>query len=294
MKIGNAPCSWGVEFADDPRNPDWESVLDECAAAGFEGIDLGPVGFLPEDPGALRDALAARHLRLSSAVVFRPFHDPGAEAECRDATVRTCKNLGALGAEQLVLIDSIAPERARTLGRPDVAPVLDAEGWSRFCQFIEEAALIGSEEYGLTVSIHAHAGGYCDFEEEHDRLLSEIDADTLKVCIDTAHATLAGMDLLALTRKYADRIAHVHLKDIDPVKKAAVVRNGTEFYTACADSMFCQIGKGEVDFRAFRKLLEEIDYGGWCTVEQDCAPDATERKVEVARANRRFLRSAGF
>ena len=77
MKIGNAPCSWGVEFADDPRNPDWESVLDECAAAGFEGIDLGPVGFLPEDPGALKDALAARNLTLSSAVVFRPFHDPG-------------------------------------------------------------------------------------------------------------------------------------------------------------------------------------------------------------------------
>ena len=25
IKIGNAPCSWGVEFADDPRNPNWLS-----------------------------------------------------------------------------------------------------------------------------------------------------------------------------------------------------------------------------------------------------------------------------
>ena len=294
MKIGNAPCSWGVELADDPRNPDWESVLDECAAAGFEGIDLGPVGFLPEDPEALKEALAGRNLTLTSAVVFQPFHDPRAEADCRDATVRTCRSLSATGACQLVLIDSIAPERTRTLGRPDEAPELDAEGWSRFCRTIEEAARIGSEGYGLSVSIHAHAGGYCDFEEEHDHLLSEIDADTLKVCIDTAHATLAGMDPLALTRKYADRIAHVHLKDIDPVKKAAVVRDGIEFYAACADNMFCQMGKGEVDFRKFRKLLEEIDYDGWCTVEQDCAPDATESKVDIARANRHFLRSAGF
>ena len=56
MKIGNAPCSWGVEFAEDPRNPRWQSVLDECAGAGFEGIDLGPVGFFPEDSELLRDA----------------------------------------------------------------------------------------------------------------------------------------------------------------------------------------------------------------------------------------------
>ena len=294
LKIGNAPCSWGVEFADDPRNPSWESVLDECAAAGFEGIDLGPVGFFPEDPAELKDALTSRALTLTSGVVFRPFHDPGAEADCRDVTIRTCRILSALGAKELVLIDSIASKRSRTLGRPHKAPILDTRGWSDFHERIETAARIGSEDCGLTVSVHPHAGGYCDFEEELDRLLSEIDADTLKVCIDSGHATLAGMDPLALLRKYSDRIALVHLKDIDPIKKAAVVRDGTEFYTACADSLFCQMGKGDVDFRAFRNLLGGIGYVGWCTVEQDCAPNAHENKVEIACANRNFLRSAGF
>ena len=38
IRIGNAPCSWGVEFADDTRNPHWSRVLDECARAGFKGI----------------------------------------------------------------------------------------------------------------------------------------------------------------------------------------------------------------------------------------------------------------
>jgi inosose dehydratase len=42
IKIGNAPCSWGVEFADDARNPDWRRVLKENAGAGFTGIELGP------------------------------------------------------------------------------------------------------------------------------------------------------------------------------------------------------------------------------------------------------------
>lgn len=294
MKIGNAPCSWGVEFADAPRNPNWESVLDECAQAGFEGIDLGPIGFLPEDPSALKDALAKRNLTLSSAVVFRPFHDPLAEDDCLDGTIRTCKSLSALGAKQLVLIDSIASERTRTLGRPFNAPKLDSDGWKGFRSRIEKAARITSDEYGLTASIHSHAGGYCDFEEEHDRLLSEIDERLLKVCIDTAHTTLAGMNPLELTRKYRDRIAHVHLKDIDPLKKRNVVDEGIEFYTACADDLFCQMGKGEVDFAAFKALLVEIGYDGWCTVEQDCAPDAKISKVELARANREYLASAGF
>ncbi len=57
IRIGNAPCSWGVEFANDPRNPSWRTVLSECAQAGYKGIELGPVGFMPEDPVELSEAL---------------------------------------------------------------------------------------------------------------------------------------------------------------------------------------------------------------------------------------------
>ena len=44
IRIGNAPCSWGVEFANDPRNPDWRNVLRDCAQAGYKGIELGLEG----------------------------------------------------------------------------------------------------------------------------------------------------------------------------------------------------------------------------------------------------------
>ena len=64
IKIGNAPCSWGVEFADDPRNPSWRSVLSDCAEAGYKGIELGPVGFMPEDPIRLSEALDEFGLEL--------------------------------------------------------------------------------------------------------------------------------------------------------------------------------------------------------------------------------------
>ena len=76
IKIGNAPCSWGVEFADDPRNPPWRQVLQANADAGYTGIELGPVGFLPEDPAQLGDALDEFVQGLVGGVVFRAFQDP--------------------------------------------------------------------------------------------------------------------------------------------------------------------------------------------------------------------------
>ena len=114
IKIGNAPCSWGVEFPDDPRNPGWRTVLSECAAAGYKGIELGPVGFMPEDPAILADALAEFELELIGGVVFRAYHDPAAWENVLDGTHRTCKALVAHGAKHLVLIDSISPRRAPT------------------------------------------------------------------------------------------------------------------------------------------------------------------------------------
>ena len=45
---------------------------------------------------------------------------------------------------------------------------------------------------------------------------------------------------------------------------------------------------------SLKGLLDEIGYDGWCTVEQDCAPDAKISKVELARANREYLASVGI
>ena len=294
FRVGNAPCSWGVEFADDLRNPNWSSVLDECAAAGYDGIDLGPFGFLPEDPDILKDELDKRNLKLTSGVLFKPFHDSRKKADCFEAAHHTCKTLQALDAQQLVIIDSISPERVNTLGRPNDAPRLKNSDWKGFSNRIKETAKIANQEYGLTASIHSHAGGYCDFEDELRRLLEEVDNSLLKICIDTAHMTLAGMDPLKMVNEYHDRLAHIHLKDIDPIKKKLVVSEGIQFYTACADNLFCQMGEGEVEFNLLRQLLQRIEFDGWCTVEQDCAPDAKTSKVQVARANRAFLKSVGF
>ena len=294
IEIGNAPCSWGVEFAQDPRNPAWRDVLRDCAQAGYKGIELGPVGFMPEDPVELAEALAEHDLTLIGGVVFRAFHDPAQWDDVLDGAVRTCRALKAHGAQHLVLIDSISPRRAGTAGRADAAEQMDAAEWIAFRDRIAHVARMGTEEFGLTVGIHAHAAGFMDFEPELDRLLDEVDERILKICFDTGHHSYAGFDPVAFMERHMDRISYMHFKDIDPEVKADAVAKGTGFYEACGQGIFCNLGQGDVDFPRVRQLLLDHGFDGWCTVEQDCDPLLDPDTLGDATANRNYLKSIGF
>ena len=294
IKIGNAPCSWGVEFANDPRNPDWRHVLKENAEACFTGIELGPVGFMPEDPAILAEALAEYNQELIGGVIFRAFHDPDAWEDVMDGSIRTCKALAAHGATRLVIIDSISPRRAPTAGRADEAEQMDKAEWTAYRDRIAHIAKMGTEDYGLTVGIHAHAAGFMDFEPELERLLNEVDEKFLGICFDTGHHSYAGFDPVAFMKKHMSRINYMHFKDIDPKVKADVIAKRTGFYDACGQGIFCNLGDGDVDFPAVRQLLLDAGFDGWCTVEQDCDPTGDTSPIDDARLNRAYLQSIGF
>ena len=292
IKIGNAPCSWGVEFGDDPRNPPWTTVLDDARDAGYRGMELGPLGFLPEDPAALAAAMGERGLTLTAAVMFRPFHDPAKFDELVDVCHRTCRSLKALGADQLVLIDSIAEARVATAGRPEeAAPHPDFDDLVRRIRSVAELA---SGSYGMRVSMHAHAAGYVEFEDEVHRLMDAVPEDVLGLCVDTGHCAYARTDPVKLYRTYASRAPYLHAKDVDEAVRRRVVERRIGFYDACAMGLFCNLGDGVVDFPAFRDALAEEGYEGWLTVEQDCDPEAAAAPVDDARANASYLVSVGL
>ena len=294
IRIGNAPCSWGVEFANDPRNPTWRTVLSECAEAGYTGIELGPVGFMPEDPSELAEALDEFGLDLIGGVVFRAFHDPDAWDEVLDGAHRTCKALKAHGAEHFVLIDSISPRRAPTAGRAAEAEQMDSAEWAAYRDRIAAIARLGAEEYGLIPELHPHAGGFMDFEPEVEKILAEIDPADMKLCIDTGHCTYAGFDPVAFMRRHMERITYVHFKSTDPKVKADAIAKRTGFYDACGQGIFCNLADGEVDLPAVRQLLVDSNYSGWCTIEQDCDPTLNPDPLGDARKNREYLESIGF
>jgi inosose dehydratase len=294
IPIANAPCSWGVESADDPRNPPWQQVLDEARQAGYRGIELGPIGFLPEDPAILADALAARDLTLVAGVLFQPLHDRPRWPEVLDAAHRTGRSLRAHGARHFVIIDSIAVWRIATAGRPQEAERLSNDDWRSMMGRLTEVARLATEEYGLVASIHAHTAGCIEFKDEIDRALDDVSEDLLKLCVDTGHCVYAGYDPVAYYRAHAERTPYIHFKDISAAVKADAIARRTGFYDACAQGIFCNLGDGLVDFAALKLALDDTGFEGWGTVEQDREPLATHSVVPEATANSRYLEKVGI
>ena len=294
LSIGNAPCSWGVEFADDPRNPPWRRVLDEAKAAGYRGIELGPLGYMPEDPAILGPALAERGLTLIGGVLFRPFHHPGQWEAVKDAATRTCRALTAHGAKQLVLIDSISPRRAPTAGRGGEAERLRGSDRAGFLDRLRSVAKMGVEDYGLVVTMHAHAAGFVEFEDEIEDVMHSIEPKLLGVCLDSGHSIYAGFDPVEFFRRHSGRISYLHFKDVNPTVLKQAIANRTGFYDACADGVFCNLGEGIVDFPALKSALSAAGYSGWGTVEQDRDPKGARSTLADATANLTYLKSVGL
>lgn len=166
--------------------------------------------------------------------------------------------------------------------------------WQDFVSRINTIARMGTEEFGLTVSIHPHAAGFVDFEPEIERLLLEIPSDVLKICLDTGHSHYAGFDPIPFMARHIGRISYMHFKDINPTVHADVVARRTGFYQACGQGIFCNLGEGLTDFKTVRQLLLDNQFTGWCTVEQDCDPEGDTSPLKDATANRNYLRSIGF
>lgn len=290
-RLANAPCSWGVDFADRPENPAWTKVLDEAAAAGFAAIDLGPVGFFPTDPARLADELAQRGLGLSAGGLFDPLTDPRAFDAVVDKTRRTCAILTELGAPRLVIIDCVSEARSRFAGRPGEAPRLSPADWKAMMGRIVELAKIARDDYGVGSYLHAHAGCTIEYEDELDRAMADLPDDLVGLCVDTGHSAYAGIDPIGLLRRYGARVGHMHLKNIDPTVHAACIADGTGFFDAIARGIFCPLGKGVVDFVAVRDALAAIGYRGMAVVEQDVDPTGDASPLDNARESFGYLAS---
>ena len=94
-------------------------------------------------------------------------------------------------------------------------------------------------------------------------------------------------------RRYGERVWHFHFKDYHPGVGKQVAENGWDYFQALKKGVFCELGKGEVDFPSLMTELEKLDYDGWGVVEQDVLPGMGKPK-ESAQRNREYIRSLGY
>jgi inosose dehydratase len=294
FKIGNAPTSWGIEKPEAKTNPPWQKVLDDMSNTGYAGTELGPLGFLPTDPGHLREELSQRNLQLIAGTLMDNLHDPDVAEKLRKTTHSLCALLQELEAPYLVVIAGMADERVKTAGRSQAARRLDEDEWAVLVNTVATCAEVARNDYGVIPVVHPHAGTHIEFIDEIERLLGQTDPNVVELCIDTGHSAYAGIDPLQLYRSFGERTPYLHLKDIDPGVHQKALDAGMSFWEAYSAGIFCSLGSGVGDFEALREMLQKDGYEGWLTVEQDADPTGDSDPKEDAARSLEYLQTVGL
>jgi inosose dehydratase len=272
-------------------------MLDELVESGYTGTELGDWGYMPTDPDVLRAELEKRGVTMLGAFVPVALKDPSAHTAGIHNAVRTARLLAAVATQPrpyLVLADAngTVPERTRSAGRIPSELALGPEEWTVFAAGANAVARAVLAETGLSTVFHHHCAGYVETPAEISRLLELTDPDAVGLVFDTGHYAYGASDwdVAAALERWKDRIRYIHLKDCDPEIAKRARLEGWDYFEALRHGVFCELGKGGVDFRAVLEWVKLNNYTGYVLVEQDVLPGMGTPR-ESAMRNRDYLRS---
>jgi inosose dehydratase len=298
IKIANAPCSWGaLEFDLEGQAPDYVQVLNEIVETGYAGTELGDWGFMPTDPKKLSQEIHERNLVLLGAFVPVFLKNPACHQVGVEVALRTARLMAAAEDKLpfIILADENGrvPERTNNVGRVTPEMGLSDAEWQVYAEGATVVAEAVKKETGLRTAFHHHCAGYVETPAEIAKLMSLTDPRVLGLVFDCGHYHFGGGNAIDGLRKYGKRVWHFHFKDYDLGVGKQVTGNGWNYFQALRHGVFCELGKGEVNFPSVMKELEKLDYDGWGVVEQDVLPGMGKPK-ESAKRNRDYLRSLGY
>ena len=298
--VANAPVSYGafeLTVGILPNVPDGAMVMDEVAAAGYAGIDLGPPGYLaPKEK--LAEELRRRHLGLAGGFFELPFSDPKAMKQAIESLDGLLDSFDAAPAggpkPRPTLADAGSDARRARPAQANIDRSLgfDAEGWKRFADGVA-MSLARCRERGYEPTLHHETGTHIEAKWEIEKVL---ELTEIGLCLDTGHLLLGGGDPVVAVREWKSRINHVHLKDARRAVVDQIIREALPVSEIWQRKAFCRLGDGDLDVDAVLNSLRN-GYEGWLVVEQDVLPDPDDPLGAPARdqrANRQFLKARGF
>ena len=267
-RLAGAPISWGV-----CEVPGWgpmlsaARVLSEMAELGLEGTEFGAPGFLPDDPGELAALLGRFGLAAVGGFVPLVLHQPDSSGGLAGARV-AIERFALAGGEviALALVEDMAWSAPSEL---------DADAWKWLDEHIQQVDALAAER-GIKVAMHPHVGTLVETAEQVSRALEELHVGW---CLDTGHLLIGGFDPVEFVRRHADRVVHVHLKDVDFAAASRVRAGGQSLLEATRAGLFRPLGQGDVDVKAVIGELIAVDYDGWLVLEQDTALTGEEPTV---------------
>jgi len=286
VEIATCPCSWGIFWPDgSPSNVPYRLFLDQAAASGYVGLELGPVGYLPAEKEALEAELSSRGLRARAGTACLKVDEAGSFGDLRRGAESLCSLLKSFGVEYLMMMDESA------FGGDREAKKKERQRLLKCYSLIKEYTRYAKDEFGVTVVFHPHVGTIVETEEE---ILDFCDKTGNLLCFDTGHYQIVNgtpekgdTSAIDFYRKYHERIPYLHFKNVDG-EKMKRDNSGAD------SSVFCALEDGIIDFTVLKEALEKTAYDGIAVVEQDMAGEPAEKSFALSKRNREYLKKIGM
>ncbi|MFC3073357.1 myo-inosose-2 dehydratase [Shinella pollutisoli] len=282
VRLAVSPLSWANDVLTDlGEGISLETCLDDAAAVGYRGVELGRK--FPRDPALLAPLLESRGLVLASGWHSGELAERGVDAEMA-AVAAHAGLLRAMGCAVLVYgeVAMMAP------GAPLDAPMsqrrlMPEADVAAYAARLGEFAQRLSGDYGLTLAYHHHLMMVAETFDEISRLFDRTGPE-VGLLLDTGHAVAGGFDYVRLIERFGDRIVHIHLKDVRGPEMAAVRAGDLSFNAGVRLGMFTVPGGGTVDFAPLAGFVRDSGYRGWLVVEAEQDPALAPPRPAVSRA----------
>lgn len=290
VTIGTAPCSWGVWWADGtPSGTPYDVFLDQAAEAGYKTLELGPVGYLPTDPGQLREELERRGLSICGGTACYDFLKADSFADVRGDVDDLCRRLLAFDVHYLMTMDgtALSPREKAGLKERQAKTYAIFGEMGRYCR----------DTYGVEILMHPERHSLIETREELERLIDL----GLSICFDNGHYAAANgswqrgdRSALEFLETHIEHIPYLHFKNVSSQIRRLEMEGQLAPDDPRFDDIMCNLEDGIIDYEAFRDALDRLNFRGVGIIEQDCPHDTPDQAFAKARANLQYLRRIGM
>jgi len=263
MKIAYTGWTWLINHQDNHKW-EFEQFLKEVHDLGYQAVEnfAFVAKYFDFNADEINQLLSKYNLEFCNLYLHFS-DDPDADYENARIYVDFMKQIGA----SYLNLQAVMWKDQPNLRPTDLAQI---EAYARLSDRIGQLCL----ENNLTACFHPHANTAIFTEDQIDHFLAHTRPEWVKLCLDTAHTTIAGMDAVQAFGRYADRIAYVHLKDVRP-DPVILAENPM--------ASFCPLGDGTIDFAGVHRTLQAHGYDGYLCVELDKQPVCNYKSAMVSR-----------
>lgn len=288
--LGITPTCWtNDDFPNEGLGEDipFERCVDEIAKAGFQGCSIGHK--FPRDVETLNHEMQRRQLRVSEPWVSTYFTCDGLEEQTVSDFRRQMEFVKAVGGRDIGLaelghaVHTVKEANLRT-GKPDFT---DGQ-WNRLVTGLNLLGNLATAS-GTRLCYHPHMGTGIQTQDEVITLLQRTN-DNVHLLLDTGHLSWAGGKPMEILTTYANRVGHVHLKNVRHQVMTDPDLADASFFEFIKAGIFTVPGDdGIVDFEAILRQLASNQYRGWLVVEAEQGP-ARGLPLGFAKKARAYLR----